>query len=89
MKEGINMPIMELLQQQKPRRRTSERIDRQYKAFVGYISEIEEAQRYGYTWNQIGSAVRVEMGAKGEWDESWDIFDVQKIFYMEKRRCVA
>ena len=83
------MPIMELLQQQKPRRRTSERIDRQFKAFVGYIPEIEEAQRYGYTWNQIGSAVRAEMDAKGEWDANWEIFDVQKIFYMQKRRSAA
>lgn len=83
------MPIMEALLKQKPKRRTSERADRQYKAFIAYMSEIEEAQRHGYSWLQIGEAIRAEMEKKGEWDESWCEFDVQKVVYSAKRRVAA
>lgn len=80
------MAIMEILKQEKPRRRTSERVDRQFTAFSGYKEEIEEAQRYGYSWNQIGNAVRSEMQKAGTWDETWSMWDVQKIHQMLRRR---
>jgi hypothetical protein len=83
------MPIMELLRDKKPWRRVSERIDKQYRVFVGYTAETEEAQKHGYSWHQICSAVQEELRQKGEWDESWGFWDVQKVINAAKRNNAA
>jgi hypothetical protein len=85
----IPMPFIERLLKQKPKRRVSERFDHQYKMFVGYMPEIEEAQKLGYSWHQICGAVQNEMTEKGEWDESWGFWDVQKFYYAAKRKRAA
>lgn len=79
------MAIMEILRHQRPRRRTAERIDRQYMAFIGYREEIEEAQRHGYSWCQIGKAIEAEMRERGTWDETWSVWDVQKVYQALRR----
>lgn len=79
------MAIMEILRQQRPKRRTSARIDRQHAAFIGYREEIDEAQRQGYSWCQIINAVEAEMRERGTWDESWSAWDVKKFYHALRR----
>lgn len=79
------MAIMEILKQQKPKRRTLERVDRQFMAFLTYKGEIEEAQRHGYSWCQIGKAIEAEMRERGTWDETWSVWDVQKVYQALRR----
>lgn len=80
------MAIMEILKQEQPRRRTAERVDRQFTVLSGYKEEIEDAQRHGYSWSQIASAVRSEMQKAGTWDATWNMWDVQKIYHIQRRR---
>ncbi|MDR1509986.1 MAG: hypothetical protein LBS53_10140 [Synergistaceae bacterium] len=79
------MPIMELLKDKKPWRNRPGRTDRQYRVFVSYTAEAEEAQKRGYTWNQICRAVRDELMQKGEWDECWNVWDVRNVINAAKR----
>jgi hypothetical protein len=77
---------MELLLKEKPKRKVPGRIDHQYKVFAQYAGEADEAQKYGYTWNQICRAVQDELRQKGEWDECWGFWDVRDVINAAKRR---
>jgi hypothetical protein len=76
---------MELLLREKPRRNVGVRTDRQYQTIVSYLDEASEAQKKGYSWNQICQAIRDELTQKGEWNETWDFWDAMKIISAKRR----
>jgi len=79
------MSILERLSKEVPKRRPAGEHSPQYQATLQFVDEIEKAKELGYTWWQIGAAIKEELTDMGVWRESWQSCNTEKIFRQIKK----
>jgi hypothetical protein len=79
------MSILDLLQQEVPKRKPLSLLSPQYQLVKRYMPDIAEAKERGYSWNQIERAVENDAAEKGEWNTEWDRWRVEALFNQIKR----
>ena|GEM_PF-5502650 len=79
------MSIIARLSQEIPKRKATGTHNPQYQATLQFVGEIEEAKERGYTWHQIGAAVKEELIDMGIWRDSWRTWNTEKFFRQIKK----
>jgi hypothetical protein len=74
------MSILDRLLSEVPRNSPTGKLNPQYHLVKEYMAEIAEAKEHGYSWLQIGEAVKQDASEKGRWNENWKRWNIQKLY---------